>query len=449
MTRRLLALLGAAVLLLTGLTSAQATQDTQDTRAAQAAGRHHAAPRPIVFVHGFAGSGGQFETPAKRFAVNGYPPELIEAHDYDSTFVTETREQVFARLDERIDRLLASTGADRVDLVGHSLGTAMSQAYLGTPRRAARVAHYVNLDGATAPAPPGGVPTLAVWGEGNAERAVTGATNVYYGDQAHTEVVTSPETFAAMYRFLTGKAPRTTRVLPERRGRALLSGRALLFPENTGVSGATLEVYEVHRATGKRRHSRPAATYRLTGDGSWGPFRGRGDACYEFAIVRPGAATHHLYFQPFRRTDRLIRLLTNPPGGGVGSLIETGDRHSALTVTRYKEWWGDQGAGSDVLSVNGRNVLNAANSPRTKRVIGIFLYDRGVDRVTDLTAPIPAFFALPFITGIDVYLPAGGRHPGRISVVVRQRGGTRPDVLNVPNWPSSDHRVSLQFDDHP
>ena len=68
-----------------------------------------------------------------------------------------------------------------------------------------------------------------------------------------------------------------------------------------------------------------------------------GSARYEFAIVRPGAATHHFYSQPFLRSDSFVRLLTSRPGEGLGALVETSDRHTALTINRQKEWWGDRG----------------------------------------------------------------------------------------------------------
>jgi pimeloyl-ACP methyl ester carboxylesterase len=438
MLRKLFAAV-SAVLLLSGLPAT----------AAGAHPRHHA-PRPVIFVHGFSGSGSQFETQARRLASNGYPAAAIEAHEYDSLFTVETVEQVFARLDQRIAALLATTGADRVDLLAHSLGTRLMQEYLNSaPARAATVAHYVNLDGATATALPGGVPTLAVWGEGSTARTVVGATNVYLSDHSHTQVVTSARTFTEFYRFFTGRAPRTTRILPQPPGLVRLSGRALLFPSNVGASGARLEVYEVNGRTGARRHRRPVAAFQLGGDGSWGPFRASGRAHYEFAIVWPGAGTHHLYFQPFRRTDRLVRLLTSRPGEGLGSLTEVSERHSNLVITRQKEWWGDQGAGSDALSVDGLQILNPANSPRSKRVIGIFAYDRGVDGATDLSAPIPSFFALPFITGIDLYVPAAAP-PGRsVRIVARPRdGGGHVDAINVPNWRSSDNQISVQFDDY-
>jgi len=433
--RRVIALVGTLIMAVAIAPSAAADADGQ-----------HGQRRPVIFVHGFSGSGLQFQTQAKRLASNGYPAEIIETHDYDSTFATETAEQVLARLDQRIARLLARTGADRVDLLGHSLGTAMSQTYLAFPDRAARVAHYVNLDGRTAPAPPGGVPTLAVWGEGDPARAIAGATNVYLADQSHTQVVTSPETFAQIHAFFTGRAPRTTRIVPEPFA-ADVSGRAVLFPTNVAVAGARLEIYELTSITGQRRRSSPDATFELTGDGSWGPFRARGLSRYEFAIVRVGAPTHHLYFQPFLRTDRLVMLLTSLPGTGLSALTEVSDAHTNLVVSRNKEWWGDQGEAGDELWINGRNVLNEANSPRAKRVIGMFLYDRSVDQVTDLTAPIPAFFATPFITGMDVFIPAAPRNLGLAVVVARGRGSGF-DALIVPNWPSADHRITLQFNDY-
>ena len=434
--RRLLAL--AAATALTAVTCAFHTTPAAAHGLEAAHGLKH---RPVVFVHGSAGSAAQFQTQAKRLASNGYPIEIIEAHEYDSPSIATILPQVYAGLDERIARLLAKTGADKVDLLGHSLGTFVSQGYLtSSPARAARVAHYVNLDGRTAAALPGGVPTLAIWGEGDPARAVAGARNVYLPDQSHTQTVSSVESFREIYTFLTDRAPRTTRIAPQ--VIAQVSGRAVLFPSNVGVDGATLEVYRVGSLTGHRLSSRPAHRVALSGDGSFGPLPLLGSARYEFAIVRPGAATHHLYSQPFLRSDSFVRLLTSRPGEGLGALVETSDRHTALTINRQKEWWGAEG---DSLWINGRNILNAANAPRTKRVIGIFAFDAGSDGVTDLTAPLPVFFAQTFITGMDVFIPASAR-PALVSIVVGQRGGGY-DMVNVPNWPSSEHRISVNIDD--
>jgi poly(3-hydroxybutyrate) depolymerase len=439
MMRKLIAAAASSTLLVSGLAAWMSTGSAQaDQRPTL---------RPVIFVHGGSGSGAQYETAARRFASNGYPVDRIEAHDYDSTLGSTTVAQIHEGLDARIARLLEKTGADKVDLLGHSFGTGIAQSYLrSTPERAAKVAHYVNLDGATSTSLPGGVPTLAIWGEGSTTRSITGAKNVYLSDQAHTQTVTSAESFAEQYEFFTGKKPRTTQVLPERH--ITIAGRAVQFPSNIGAANATLEIYEVNPRTGKRLHKRPIATKQLSGDGSWGPYRARGSATYEFSIVRP-AGTHHLYFQPFRRSDHLIRLLTSEPGTGVDLLVERSDRHSSLVVNRYKEWWGDQGEGSDVLSIEGTNVLNAATSPRTKRAIGLFAFDAGSDGVSHTDAPLAAFTRLIFITGVDLFVKAANPPDDAVRVEVRQRGCSgRPDVINVPNFASSQHRMSLQFNDY-
>ncbi|TYB92572.1 alpha/beta hydrolase [Micromonospora sp. WP24] len=431
--------------LLTGIAVAAGLAVTTGPPAAGAAAK--ASYRPVVFVHGSAGSASQFQTQAKRLASNGYPIDLIEAQEYDSPNVATVLPQIYAELDARISRLLAASGADKVDLLAHSLGTFVLQGYLGSsPARADRVAHYVNLDGRTATSPPGGVPTLAIWGEGDPARTIAGATNVYLPEQSHTQTVSSAESFREIFRFFRGRDPRTTRIVPQLLGTARVSGRAVLFPSNVGVTGATLEIYPVSALTGRRLTNRPAHRLPLTGDGSFGPIPVLATARYEFAIVRTGAATHHFYFQPFLRSDAFVRLLTSRPGEGLSALIDTSDRHTALTIQRQKEWWGDQGDAGDKLWINGRAVLNAANSPRAKRTIGIFAFDDGSDRVTDLTAPLPEFFSQTFMTGMDVFIPAAPAHLGLVSIAVEPRGGGL-DVITVPNWRSSEHRVTVNVDD--
>jgi len=102
---------------------------------------------PVIFVHGGSGSASQFESQAMRFTSNGYPHRYITALEYDSSSISDILPAVLAQLDALIAQLQAETGREQVDLLGHSLGTFVSQTYLDTPARAANVAHYVNIDG--------------------------------------------------------------------------------------------------------------------------------------------------------------------------------------------------------------------------------------------------------------------------------------------------------------
>jgi len=392
--------------------------------------------KPIVFVHGSGGSGAQWESQSMRFTSNGYPQNLMFAFEYDtSTPGLETQTEIAARLDTYIDNVLATTGADKVYLLGHSRGTYIDQEYLSVPERAAKVAKYVNIDGKTAAALPGGVPTLALFATRgwsyNPANQIVGATNVFIPNQTHVQIDTSAESFVEIYKFFLGTNPATSQIVPESCSQVKLAGRAQLYPQNFGVGDATLEIWEVKGSTGARLTAVPAATYTLSGsgfyDGNWGPFNATCGKNYEFVLYRTGIRPHHFYFEPFVRSNYFIRLLTSAPGG-IGDLMERDNRSAALVITRNKEFWGDDTANNDRLLLNGVNVINAATCPVIKNpgltgVIGIFAYDRNLDMQTNVAAPIPTFFAVGFMTGVDVFMPAADPPTGTISLILTPRGG--------------------------
>jgi pimeloyl-ACP methyl ester carboxylesterase len=438
MSRKLLGAVGVVIAVLVASLGGSGAADAHGKRPA---------PRPVIFVHGGSGSGAQFDTQALRLMSNGYPADRIAVHEYDSTFGTNTMEEVWAGLDELIAELLRETGADGVDLLGHSLGTTVSQGYLtSSPERAASVAHYVNIDGRTAAAPPGGVDTLAVWGEGDQTRQIVGAQNHYAPDQAHVQVATSAETFAQIYRFFTGHEPKTTDVVPQA-GRIRLSGEANVFPQNQGADGFTLQIFEIDRR-GRRENRRPDATFAIGADGAWGPFKAHAGERYEFALTRTDGSVHHLYFQPFLRSDHLVRLLTSRPGEGLDLLREPSDTSAGFGVIRYKEMWGDQGANNDTLEIDGVNVLNPATAPRTKRVNAMFVGDDNLDGVTDLSAPVQPWFSLPFISAVDLVVPATIPPDDTVRVeMVARAGDGDEEVVNIPNWATSQNIVTITFRD--
>jgi pimeloyl-ACP methyl ester carboxylesterase len=405
---------------------------------------------PVVFVHGGFGSAGQFASQALRFSTNGYPDSHLAALEYDSLFGVKPRAEVLDDLDELIADLLEATGAEQVDLMGHSLGTALSQEYLGTPSRAANVAHYVNIDGAQADAPPGGVPTLAIWaGEGDPDREIVGAENVTLPDQTHVESATSEEAFAAMYRFLNGIGPRTLEVEQDL-GVIELSGRALIFPQNVAPEGATVSIWELNRNDGTRRRAEPEATYPIGEDGAFGPFEATSGKRYEFTISREGVEREHrLHYEPFVRSNQFIRLLTSEPGGPIDSLIERSDDHVAMTIVRYKELWGDQFGENDVLRINGTNVINENTSPQSKRTIGLFVFDAGTDGMSDLDTPIPTIFGLPFLSGVDLVVPAQIPTRGTVKIQLTSRNDPRSvRQLRFPAVASTLAAVSVYLNDY-
>ncbi|HKO29402.1 MAG TPA: alpha/beta fold hydrolase [Solirubrobacteraceae bacterium] len=84
-------------------------------------------PNPVVLVPGLSGSSGRdYQAAAPLLANNGY---CVFAYDFsDNGF--ESNVDAAAGLSSFVDRVLASTGASKVDLVGHSQGGMMPRYYL-------------------------------------------------------------------------------------------------------------------------------------------------------------------------------------------------------------------------------------------------------------------------------------------------------------------------------
>ena len=106
-------------------------------------------PDPVVLVHGLAATMAEnWATISPLLADNGY---CVFALTYgldpgeQSVGGLRAMEQTSEQLAGFVDRVLTSTGAAKVDLVGHSEGTVMPQYYLKVLGGAAKVNRYVAL----------------------------------------------------------------------------------------------------------------------------------------------------------------------------------------------------------------------------------------------------------------------------------------------------------------
>lgn len=406
---------------------------------------------PILFVHGFEGSGAQFESQAMRFESNGYPRGWVDEVDYDSTAANGSMTQVDQQIDHAIARLKKRSGRSKVDVAAHSEGTIVMYDYLTqgsmAAKRRASVAHYINIDGQEGNP---GVPTLAIWATkgptATPGRKIKGAKNVsVYG--THVQVCTSARSFIHMYKFVNGRSPAYD-IVPQH-GRIQIAGKALNFPQNTGASGDTVRIWPVG-ADGRRTTKRPIASIKITdgsqGGGAWGPVRVQAGRRYEFEEAQPGVGTLHYYYEPFVRSDYTLRLLAS-------TAIEeyTGNRPGSMSVLmiRYKEFWGDQGAHNDRLLINGLNVCTPKLCPISKLVNAFFAFDSKHDHKTDLSQPDPGLSGVPFIQGADVYIPASTPPKGTVTFRLRSRGSRRARTLKVPDWEATPdgNGVVIQWND--
>ena len=336
---------------------------------------------PIVFVHGNGDTAALWQTTAWRFESNGWPRERLHAIDvpYPLARDDDSKAQAgrtsaaehMAYLKSEVQKVLQSTGASKVVLIGNSRGGNAIRNYIqngggdrtvshailgGTPNHGVQAIAGVNEGNEFAGTGPflktlnapknaagdevtGPVKWMTIRSDNNDKFAqpdglwigrrgqptnvtfagpeLKGATNVVVPRIDHRETSYSPAAFAAAYQFITGRAPATTTPAPETA--IVLSGKVAglgvsstdptsgNFSNNLPLPGARLDIYATDPATGERRG---AAVYSQTvgADGLWGPFAAQPGTPFEFVIAAPGYATTHIYRSPFPRSSRIVNL---------------------------------------------------------------------------------------------------------------------------------------------
>ncbi|MET9419652.1 triacylglycerol lipase [Streptomyces sp. NPDC006540] len=99
---------------------------------------------PILFVHGYNGDAGNWNTMADRFRADGWPSSHLRQWTYDSRQSNTVTAQ---QLSTEVDRLLAATGATGVDIVSHSMGGLSSRYYLKNLDGTSKADAWVSLGG--------------------------------------------------------------------------------------------------------------------------------------------------------------------------------------------------------------------------------------------------------------------------------------------------------------
>ncbi|WP_418957106.1 esterase/lipase family protein [Streptomyces tritici] len=99
---------------------------------------------PILFVHGYNSSGSYWNTMAGDFRADGWPSSHLDQWNYDWRQSNATTAQQLAA---EVDRLLAATGASKVDVVTHSMGGLSSRYYAKNLEGSGKVDAWVSLAG--------------------------------------------------------------------------------------------------------------------------------------------------------------------------------------------------------------------------------------------------------------------------------------------------------------
>ena len=103
-----------------------------------------APPDPILFIHGFSGSASNWNTMISRFRSAGYPADRLYAITVSSTASNASNANAVA---SAVSTLRSRTGAARVDIVAHSMGSLSTRYYLRNLGGTAVVDEWVSLGG--------------------------------------------------------------------------------------------------------------------------------------------------------------------------------------------------------------------------------------------------------------------------------------------------------------
>jgi hypothetical protein len=407
--------------------------------------------RPVLFVHGVESAGSNFASQEMRFESNGYPHGWVEALDYDSLAAAEENYsgEVEEQLEKAIEGLKQRSGKSQVVVVGHSEGTKVMYHYLAESAKAAEhrasVAAYVNLDGQEGNP---GVRTLAVWAErsgptGPEGRHMEGAQNVTMPDMTHVQSATSAQTFIQIFKFFRNRLPRRD-IVPQKS--IQLAGKALEFPQNTGLAGDKVEVWPVD-FQGQRTGTSPIATFAISdgseAGGAWGPIAAKAGQRYEFALVKPNAKTLHVYLEPFVRNDYDIRLLGSVP---IEQATGKFPGSSGGVMIRYEEYWGNEPGQNDELLINGLELCTPKLCPWEKKVNAYFAFNWEGKEESTLNEE-PALSQLKFIQAAQVYVPGHEPPNATVSYQLKSRLGGGLRTLDTPNWEGIKDQVQIFWND--
>ena len=99
---------------------------------------------PILFVHGYAGNGGNWQDVKARFAADGWQDFELYAYNYS---FTASNAVSAAEIRDQVNEIIRTTGATKVDIIAFSMGSVSSRYYLKNLDGALSVDAWVSLAG--------------------------------------------------------------------------------------------------------------------------------------------------------------------------------------------------------------------------------------------------------------------------------------------------------------
>ncbi len=99
---------------------------------------------PILFVHGYVESASLWNTMIGRFEKDGYKKSELSAYSYNTS---QSNKVDAEEVKSHVESLLKATGASKVDIIAHSMGSLNSRWYIKFLGGESKVDDWVSLGG--------------------------------------------------------------------------------------------------------------------------------------------------------------------------------------------------------------------------------------------------------------------------------------------------------------
>lgn len=100
---------------------------------------------PILFVHGWSSTSSVWNTMVSNFEKDGYAKSELVAYSYNTSQSNKVSAEKEVKV--RVENLLKSTGASKVDIIAHSMGSLNSRWYVKFLGGESTVDDWVSLGG--------------------------------------------------------------------------------------------------------------------------------------------------------------------------------------------------------------------------------------------------------------------------------------------------------------
>ena len=100
---------------------------------------------PILFVHGWSESASLWNTMIANFEKDGYPKSYLSAYSYNTS--QSNKVDAEKEVKSHVESLLKTTGASKVDIISHSMGSLNTRWYIKFLGGESKVDDWVSLGG--------------------------------------------------------------------------------------------------------------------------------------------------------------------------------------------------------------------------------------------------------------------------------------------------------------